>query len=139
MNIWMHPQTRQSQNLLILSERLHAAWGPDTSYWPDTWTAENPAHGQCAVTSLIVLELLGGEIVKGEAFMLGGHRWVRHYWNVLEDGTSVDLTAQQFGEAYELREEGTADPDRLRRSIGKRYELLRGRLFLSPAPIMDQI
>lgn len=72
-----------------LLRAIEAAWSADTSYWPETWTRENPARGQCAVTALAVQDLLGGEIIQGR--MAGED----HYWNRV-DRRDVDLTASQF-------------------------------------------
>jgi hypothetical protein len=49
---------------------LRAAWSRETSEDPDEWSPANPSRGQCAVTALVIRELLGGEIliatVRGE-------------------------------------------------------------------------
>lgn len=37
---------------------LRKAWSPSTA---SKWTTENPAAGQCNVTSLLIHELFGGE------------------------------------------------------------------------------
>jgi hypothetical protein len=68
---------------------VEAAWGADTSYWPETWSADNPAWGQCAATALAVQDLLGGEII------IGRMADADHYWNRI-NGQDVDLTARQF-------------------------------------------
>jgi hypothetical protein len=70
-------------------EDIQAAWSRDTSYWPDKWSPENRASGQCAVTALLVQDLVGGDIWRG---------WVDgqpHYWN-RADGEPIDLTWEQF-------------------------------------------
>jgi antitoxin VapB len=102
------------------------AWTRETSHWPDRWSKENPAVGQCAVTALAVQSLLGGVI---ERLLLDDGD--THYRNVI-GGQVVDLTASQwpggvpiisgYGLAP-LRGELERDPD-----LRRRYGLLMGRL-----------
>jgi hypothetical protein len=72
-----------------LSHALRKAWCAETSVDP-SWSPENPALGQCAVTALAVQDALGGELVRG-AYDGGSH-----YWNRLPSGVEIDLTAEQF-------------------------------------------
>ncbi|HEV2899718.1 MAG TPA: hypothetical protein VGX71_18140 [Pseudaminobacter sp.] len=44
-----------------LFEKLKTAWSKESS---GSWSAENPAKGQCSVTSLVVQDLFGGSILK---------------------------------------------------------------------------
>ena len=46
-----------------LEQAIRAAWGRETSDDPDDWSETNTARGQCAVTALLVRELLGGDIL----------------------------------------------------------------------------
>src|ERR1700724_3464771 len=46
-----------------LVARLAQAWSRDTSSDAEHWSASNPAWGQCAVTALIVQDLLGGHLL----------------------------------------------------------------------------
>ena len=72
-----------------LASSVRPAWSAETSASED-WTPERPSLGQCAVTSLIVQDALGGELLRTT---VGG---VSHYWNRLADDTEVDLTSDQF-------------------------------------------
>lgn len=74
-----------------LLDRLLRAWCAATSVDPDGWTPENPAHGQCAVTALVVQDLLGGVLIRTEV------DGVSHYANGMDTGEIVDLTRSQFG------------------------------------------
>lgn len=111
---------------------IQEAWCRETSSDPNNWTPENPAYGQCAVTALVVQDLLGGKLMRG---VING---VSHYWNVISVNTdqtwkvqALDLTAQQFhgvtkweGEMLERsREYVLSFPDTKRR-----YELLKARI-----------
>lgn len=109
---------------------LSAAWCRETSYCPDEWSEENPARGQCAVTALVVQDLLGGIIVRS---VVGDEV---HYWNeLLPDGTHVDLTREQFP-SYPVdlvrRDMDAAPRDRAEllanADTKKRYLILRDRL-----------
>lgn len=71
-----------------LALAVRAAWSPATAA-PGQWNPALPAAGQCAVTALVVQDLLGGGLLRGTA---SGRS---HYWNSV-DGTDVDLTREQF-------------------------------------------
>jgi hypothetical protein len=81
-----------------LIKAIKESWGPDTVYNdPDLDLnkeafEENPARGQCVISSLVVQDYLGGEIVTWTA--------TPHYWNKLEDGTIIDVSGEQFGKNY---------------------------------------
>jgi hypothetical protein len=88
--------------LADLEAAIRASWRADTSEDPDEWSEDNPAAGQCAVTALVVRELLGGEILLANV-VRDGVRVDRHAWNRLPSGLSLDLTREQFrrGETFE--------------------------------------
>ncbi|MCK1739523.1 hypothetical protein IVA80_01205 [Bradyrhizobium sp. 139] len=65
---------------------LRKAWSASTS---STWTPNNPAAGQCNVTSLLIHELFGGELLKTP--QPAGD----HFYNRIE-GRRYDFTASQF-------------------------------------------
>jgi len=117
-------------NVELLRPLLRAAWGPDTCDPHDleNWRPDNPARGQCGVTSLVVQDLLGGDLILGEVFV-GQTKAGHHYWNRLPDGAEVDLTADQFhpGEAVTGGQVQQRPPDAPRR-CREQYELLRQRV-----------
>jgi hypothetical protein len=86
--------------LAEIEEAIRASWGPDTVDPDDGWTAENPARGQCDVTSLVVHDIFGGELLAAGVFR-DGERVESHMWNRLPGGIELDLTRDQFrnGEA----------------------------------------
>lgn len=119
----------------LLRPLLRAAWGPDTCDPHDlaNWRPDNPARGQCGVTALVLQDLLGGELMRGEVHVDGakiGHHW----WNRLPDGTTVDLTAEQFhpGERVTGGEVRHRPPEAPGRCRGQ-YELLRHRVLTALA------
>ena len=85
-------------NKLLLSDftkALQESWSATTSYESDeNWSAENPARGQCVVSSLVVQDYFGGDIVRYA--VTGDGVDETHYFNVLDDGTVLDTTRSQY-------------------------------------------
>lgn len=109
-----------------LDVALRLAWSASTSAAP-SWTPDIPSAGQCAVTALLVQDLLGGVLLRG---VVCGET---HYWNRLPGGSEVDFTAAQFAEyrldvAPEVRERSyvLGFPDTIRR-----YHTLRAAVLKS--------
>lgn len=109
-----------------LREVFRKSWSRKTSYpkTQDQWTAKNPAFGQCAVTSLVVNDLYGGKIVYNRDY--------HHYWNVLDNGTEVDLTKEQFGKNVTIQPQGETSREYIlssdagaRALTPQRYNLLK--------------
>ena len=98
-----------------LKEALASSWSRETCYPPqrDDWSKELPSLGQCAVTSLLLNDLMGGKIFFNPEY--------NHYWIETEDGISIDLTIDQFGENVEIYSKSESS----RESIleGKRAEI----------------
>ncbi|QED46974.1 YunG family protein [Cytobacillus dafuensis] len=67
---------------------LSKSWSLESS---SKWSKDNPAKGQCGVTTLVVNDILGGEIKKTKL----PDGW--HFYNII-NGKRYDLTASQFGE-----------------------------------------
>ncbi|KAA0545432.1 hypothetical protein FZW96_18640 [Bacillus sp. BGMRC 2118] len=74
------------QRILLLHEALEQSWSSQSS---SLWTEDNPACGQCGVTSLVVHDYTGGEIAK----TMAGGRW--HFYNIIS-GVRIDFTSTQF-------------------------------------------
>lgn len=119
-----------------LSEALRISWAADTAYNPEEWSQENKARGQCVVSSLIVQDYLGGELIRYE--VNEGSLRETHYMNQLPDGTVVDTTSSQYtlpvnmrrkpidaGEFTSIRNKRLADE-----STATRYEILKNRVDL---------
>jgi hypothetical protein len=83
--------------LEVLEAAIRASWSLETCDPTDvpSWTPANPSLGQCAVTSLVVHDLLGGELLEAEVHHPDGSRQGFHYWNRLA-GVDIDLTRAQF-------------------------------------------
>jgi hypothetical protein len=69
-----------------LQSLLRDSWSSRTSAHP---SERNPARGQCGVTTLVINDHFGGEILKTSV----GEIW--HFYNRIE-GRRVDFTAEQF-------------------------------------------
>lgn len=65
---------------------LELAWSSETAI---QWSKDNPANGQCNVTSVVIHDLFGGEILRTRY----PEFW--HYYNRI-DTRRVDLTDSQF-------------------------------------------
>ncbi|MGP3970419.1 YunG family protein [Streptomyces sp. 6N223] len=115
--------------LTDIERAVRSSWGADTcpSETRARWSPDNPARWQCLVTALVLNDLLGGELVKGEV-RVRGERTDYHWWNRLGLGVDIDLTREQFG-AEEVVTGGVVIP-RPPAFVRPReeYELLRGRV-----------
>src|SRR3954451_20423758 len=76
-----------------LEAAIREAWDQETSDDPDDWSEANRARGQCAVTALVLRELLGGEILVANVL----HYVVRvdrHAWNLLPSGVMIERSLE---------------------------------------------
>ncbi len=80
-----------------LERELAICWKQCTSSDPKNWTRANAAWGQCAITSLIVQDHLGGDIVR-ILFSTPDNKKGSHYLNILPGNSIYDATARQFPE-----------------------------------------
>lgn len=92
--------------------RIKDAWCKETAS-PGTPDAGpyNP-RGQCAVTALLVQDLLGGEIVRGVVFT-SEETQESHYWNRIPGMGDVDITRAQYPEDITIPNGQVVDRDRL--------------------------
>ncbi|MER5949683.1 hypothetical protein ABT127_26885 [Streptomyces sp. NPDC001904] len=118
--------------LTDIERAVRASWDAETCP-PESrarWTGDNPARDQCGVTALVLNDLLGGDLLRGEVHV-DGVRVDYHWWNRLGDGLEVDLTREQFA-PHEIVTPGTVIPRpptaELRR-LREEYELLRERVL----------
>jgi hypothetical protein len=81
--------------LAQLEQAIRESWSADTSDDRDEWSPENAGRGQCDITSLVVHDLLGGDLLAADVY-LDGERVEAHMWNRLPSGLEVDLTRDQF-------------------------------------------
>jgi len=115
-----------------LEAAVRAAWALDTCdpVDADDWSAANPSRGQCGSTALVIHDLLGGDLLIAEVIRSDGSRQGVHYWNLLPDGTELDLTREQFCD-----DEVIQQPRILQRPAGlpsrcaEQYLTMRHRVF----------
>lgn len=81
--------------LAQLEEAIRGAWSVDTADAENDWTPDNPSCGQCDITTLVIHDLVGGEVLAADVF-LDGERVEAHMWNRLPSGLEIDLTREQF-------------------------------------------
>ena len=120
---------------LLLSDierAVRASWGADACPPEDRsgWTPDNPARGQCGVTAMVVNDLMGGELIRGEV-RVDGERTDYHWLNRLGMGVEIDLTREQFG-PEEIVTAGVVvprTPAASWRRLREEYELLRSRVL----------
>jgi hypothetical protein len=118
-------------SLDAIQEAIRCAWSVDTCDPSDTsvWSTENAALGQCAVTALVVHDLIGGQLLEAEVHFEDGNRQGFHYWNRLP-GIDLDLTREQFRNG-----EVIGEPRLIDREIGgpwlahEQYLVFRARVF----------
>jgi len=79
-----------------LEVALKNSWSKETTSDPDNWSQNNPSWGQCAVTSLVINDYIGGEIVWTQAKLPDGTE-ISHYLNKIGN-KELDLTRNQFPE-----------------------------------------
>jgi len=119
--------------LAELEEAIRDAWSEDTADEDDDWTPDNPSRGQCDITTLVVHDLLGGEVLAADVFR-DGVRVEAHMWNRLPSGLEVDLTREQFrlgqvvGEPSVRERPGTFDPAHPRYHRYEKYLVLSERV-----------
>ncbi|MEV8315926.1 hypothetical protein AB0Q95_17310 [Streptomyces sp. NPDC059900] len=120
--------------LTVLSAALRAAWSADTCSPDDAarapWTAGNPAWGHCDITTILVHDIFGGELLCGEVWSVDGEQQGFHWWNRLASGVELDLTYEQFrlGQRVTAPRSVERPPGRLPRRQAE-YELLRQRFI----------
>jgi len=109
---------------MILNEvrvMLEKSWTKETCSMglKDSWTKDNKALGQCAVTTLIVNDFLGGKIMRCMC------ETGSHYYNLINNEV-VDLTKSQFKVIpdYQMGEERTREYLLSNEDTKNRYLLL---------------
>ncbi|SEG85412.1 hypothetical protein SAMN02982929_04587 [Saccharopolyspora kobensis] len=116
--------------LTDIERAIRSSWGADTCAPEDLpkWHEGNPARGQCGTTALVINDLLGGDLVRGEVHV-DGRRVDYHWWNRFPGGLELDLTREQFDPEEVVTGavviERPAEINRLR----EEYERLRTRTF----------
>lgn len=104
----------------VRSALVHA-WSLKTA---KQWTPDTPAAGQCNVTTVVVHDLFGGDILKTS---LPDYD-VDHFYNRV-DGVVVDLTDSQFSAPVSYDDEVASRADAMGCVLDSEYEILRAALL----------
>ena len=116
-------------NQNFLQHLLWSSWSKETAYkwvW-DSWNYNNRATGQCAITSILVQEILWWYIKKAD---VENYKF-SHYWNYI-DWEDVDFTISQFSKnTPSYINIKLVDKDRilLNEETKKQYEILRKKVY----------
>lgn len=120
-------------SLSEIEAAIRTSWALDTAEEDDGWTPENPSRGQCDVTTLVVHDIFGGDVLAADVF-LDGERIEAHMWNRLPGGMEVDLTRDQFrngevvGEPTVRQRPASFDPEHHRYHRYEAYLVLAKRV-----------
>jgi hypothetical protein len=118
-------------SLQSVEAAIRQSWALDTCDPIDVpnWTPANPSRGQCAVTALVVRDLLGGQLLEAEVHFLDGSRQGFHYWNRLA-ALEVDLTGDQFKADEVVQEPIVVEgPPAVSWIVDEQYARFRERVF----------
>ena len=132
---WFVPDASEGSGphvtLSALEDAIKGSWSLETCDPTDApvWSTANPALGQCAATTLVVHDLLGGQLLEAEVHFADGSRQGFHYWNRLA-GFDLDLTRAQFAadetiQAPHLIDRSPAEPW----LAHEQYLVLRARVY----------
>lgn len=81
-------------SLRDLTDAITKSWSAGTSANAEKWNVNNPSLGQCAVTSCVMQDYFGEDILNSVVILPDGST-DSHYYNLIND-EAVDLTKQQF-------------------------------------------
>ena len=118
----------------MIFKALQSSWAKDTAFDPKEWSESNKARGQCVVSSLVIQDYLGGDLVRYSVDEGDLHE--THYANRLDSGVILDTTASQYTEPVtmrikpvDLKDFSSVREKRLaNNSTRKRYEILKARV-----------
>ncbi|QWC83858.1 hypothetical protein KLP28_09435 [Nocardioidaceae bacterium] len=127
----------ETWTLAEIDAAVRASWGPDTSFATTDYMARapgKPSRGQCGTTALVVQDLLGGDLMVADVAYEGQVEGV-HYWNLMPDGSEVDLTRDQFAPGESLVNQRRVLVGRDPSSAGEQpFQVLRTRVAAALGP-----
>jgi hypothetical protein len=113
-----------------IEEVIRASFALDTCSPDDLneWSEQNRSRGHCAVTTLVLHDFFGGELVCAEVHA-HGERFGYHWWNRL-GGFDLDLTRDQFVEHEIVGDPWVTErPEGTDHFYGEQYLLFRARVW----------
>ncbi len=127
-NLYMSSSLLTKDEFIKIQSIFEKVWGKDTAFFEvqDDWSNENKALGQCAVTSLMVFDLLGGKIIYDKPSF--------HLWNELPEGSRQDFSRIKFNDdrnfsvtKYQTKEEIITGETAIKNKTLQKYLLLKKR------------
>lgn len=118
-------------------DAIRRSWTIDTCGTPELWSADNPALGQCDVSSFVAWDYLGGDIVLAKVY-IDGEQTEHHYWNRI-DGHDHDLTGEQYRSNEDVREFSVVADDYLRSNQNSLKPEVAARLELMRVAVREQL
>ena len=111
------------RNLKIeqMVKALSKSWSLESS---SKWSKENPAMGQCGVSTLVVNDILGGEIRKTKL----PEGW--HFYNII-NGKRYDFTVSQFKEDIVYMDIPSNRAEAYMDTNEKQYKYLKQKVLLN--------
>ena len=109
-------------NPIDLYRQLKNLWSAETASPSTGWSPDNPAKNHCSVTSLIVQDHFGGQIVSTKT--IGG----THFYNVI-DGRRWDLTVSQFAEPIPFDDTASSRDAAMADTSVEKYQAIADRLY----------
>lgn len=106
---------------LDLYRAISRVWSGATSSPTHAWSPSTPAKNHCSITSLIVQDYFGGEILRTRT--PGG----THFYNAI-DGRKWDLTVSQFDEPIPYDDTASTREEAMADTSPEKYALLAARL-----------
>lgn len=103
------------------SALLSQAWSLESSA---SYTPQNPAKGQCSVSSLVAQDIFGGDILTTKT------RGGTHFYNRIE-GKRYDFTISQFDDEISFDDRPSNREEAFGDTSDVQYKALRRRLNLS--------
>ncbi len=85
----LHDDTSSTETPQSLFALIKPHLSKETAHDPNTWTAENPTKGHCAIVAAIIQIFFGGDLV---SIKIEGHS---HWFNRI-DGCYYDFTRDQY-------------------------------------------
>lgn len=118
--------------LTDIEQAVRSSWSAETCTpeFRPRWNGDNPARDQCGVTAMVLNDLLGGDLVRGEVHV-DGQRVDYHWWNRLSTGIEIDLTREQFTPEETVTHATVIPrpPTTAWRRLREEYELLHTRVM----------
>ena len=129
MNVFEHrDQGNEHVDRDAIIAAIQDSWSSKTTAVPEEWTPANPARGQCDVSSFVLWEMIGGNLVLARV-LVDGVETEHHYWNRVK-GEDIDLTRSQFTKGEQIEEIEVVSNDYMDERIPTMRSELKGRVKL---------